>query len=174
MLPVYDPAMPRERSFEEWEQEQRERDPGWNRHIRDFEKARGPKRKVPLLLDENLEAEFVDDLRTVKDFRVTVGKPGIDDRALWDQARAMQAILVTTDGDFWDDRNFPLAQSPGVIIISGRSASEKTHTFAMAMVSWDVINTWRKVPGWLLGIKLRATQEDVRGKYWDGTSVVRV
>jgi hypothetical protein len=43
----------------------------------------------------------------------------------------MHAILVTTDGDFWDDRNFPLAWSPGVIIISGQSASEKTYTFAM-------------------------------------------
>jgi predicted nuclease of predicted toxin-antitoxin system len=167
-------VMPRERSFEEWEQEQRARDPDWDRRIRDFQRVRGPRRKIPLLLDENLEAEFVDDLRTVRDFRVTVGNPGSDDQALWDQARAMHAILVTTDGDFWDDRNFPLARSPGVIIISGQSASEKTYTFAMAMVSWDVIDGWRKVPNWLRGIKLKATREGVTGKYWDGTSVVRV
>lgn len=166
--------MPRERSFEEWEQEQRDRDPGWDRFIRDFEKVRGPRRKVRLLLDENLEAEFIAEIRAVGDFRVTVGRPGLKDQALWDQARAMKAILVTTDGDFWDDRKYPLPLSPGVVIVSGQTASEKIYTFAVAMGSWDVTESWRKVPEWMQGIKLRANREGARGKYWDGTSVVRL
>jgi predicted nuclease of predicted toxin-antitoxin system len=164
--------MPRQVPFDKWEHEQRRRDPEWDRSKLAFEKAHGPKRKVPLLLDENLEADFIDDVRTVKDFRVTVSNPGLSDQAVWEQARGMKAVLITADADFWDDRRFPLAQSPGVVIISGRSASEKAYTFAVAVVHWDIINIWRKVPFWLQGIKLRATREGVRAKYWDGTSVV--
>ena len=44
--------MPRQVPFDEWEQEQRRRDPEWDRSKLAFEKAHGPKRKVPLLLDE--------------------------------------------------------------------------------------------------------------------------
>jgi hypothetical protein len=64
------------KSFDEWERKQRELDPDWDRSVRGFLKMRGPKRKVPLLIDENIEAEFVAELQTVKDFRVVVGKPG--------------------------------------------------------------------------------------------------
>jgi predicted nuclease of predicted toxin-antitoxin system len=173
-LRLYDSAMPREQAFEGWEQEQRERDPSWDRRMRDFQRVRGPRRKVPLLLDENLEAEIINDLQTIRDFRVTVGSAGAGDPELWDQARTLGAVLVTTDGDFWNDRNYPLAQSPGVIIVSGQTASEKGYAFALAVVRYGVIEHWRKVPGWLRGMKLRATREGIRGKWWDGTSVIRL
>lgn len=62
---------------------------------------------MPLLLDENLEAEIIEDLRTVRDFRVSVARPGVTDRALWDQALRTGAILVTGDDDFWDDHRPP-------------------------------------------------------------------
>jgi Domain of unknown function (DUF5615) len=161
-------------SFDEWEREQRERDPDWDRYVREFEKIRGPKRKVPLLLDENLEAEFVRDLLTVKDFRVAVGTPGTSDDTLWDEARRSKAILVTSDMDFWDDRRFPIAQSPGVIIVAGRSADDKMYSFAFAVVSWGIIKHWRILPFWLRGIKLKSSREGVVGKYWDGGSVISV
>lgn len=61
-----------------------------------------------------------------------------------------------------------------MIILVGRSASAKTHAFALAVVSWDIVQTWRKVPLWLRGIKLKASKNGVVGKYWDGGSVVLV
>ncbi len=154
----------KQRSFDEWEREQRERDPDWDRYVREFEKIRGPKRKVPLLLDENLEAEFVRDLLTVKDFRVAVGTPATSDDTLWDEARRSKAILVTSDMDFWDDRKFPIAQSPGVIIVQLRPRGGLVgHHQALANTA-------------LLarGIKLKSSREGVVGKYWDGGSVISV
>ena len=169
----YDRRMPaRYKSVDEWERERREQDPDWDRFVRQFERIRGPKRKVPLLLDENIEAEFVDELRAVKDFRVAVGKPGASDSDLWNEARRSKAVLVTTDRDFWDDRKFPLAQSPGVIIVSGRSADDKLYSFTLAVVRWGIIENWRKVPFWLDGTKLKSSREEVNGKHWDGGLVV--
>jgi len=167
--------MPAKRkSFDEWEREQRERDADWDRLVREFQRMRGPKRKVPLLLDENLEAEFVDEVRAVKDFRVAVGPRGVGDETLWDEARRSKAILATADTDFWDDRKYPLAQSLGVIIVSGRLAEDKVHGFALAMGSWAIIENWRKVPFWLQGTKLKSSKEGVSGKHWDGTSVILI
>jgi hypothetical protein len=127
---------------------------------REFEKIQGPKRKVPLLLDENLEAEFVRDLLTVKDFRVAVGTPGTSDDTLWDEARRSKAILVTSDMDFWDDRRFPIAQSPGVIIVAGRSADDKMYSFALAVVSWGIIKHWRILPFWLGASSSRVQEKE--------------
>ena len=162
------------KSFDEWEREQRERDPDWDRFVREFQKIRGPKRKIPLLLDENMEAEFVCEIRAVKDFRVAVGKPSASDDELWSQARRSEALLVTSDMDFWDDGRFPLAQSPGVIILAGRSAQDKVYSFALAVGRWDIIRSYRILPFWLRGIKLKSSREGVHGKYWDGGSVVLV
>jgi predicted nuclease of predicted toxin-antitoxin system len=160
------------KSLDEWEREQRKLDPNWDRSVRAFQKMRGPKRKVPLLIDENIEAELIAELQAVKDFRVSVGRPRASDKQLWNEARHTRAILVTADMDFWDDRKFPLAQSPGVIIVSGRSADDKLYSLTLAMVEWDIVENWRRVPFFLDGSKLKSSREEVNGKHWDGTSVV--
>src|SRR5689334_22422653 len=123
-------------SYEDWIERLRERDPGWDRWVRDFENTRGPKRKVPLLLDENMELEVVAELREVKDFRIIVGRRGASDEIIWSEARRLKAIIVTSDMDFWDDRKYPLPQSPGVLIVSGGSAAKKIEALAFAVGAW--------------------------------------
>src|SRR5262249_8205640 len=173
--PSYDLRMvARRMTYDEWIQRQRERDPDWDRFVSEFEKVRGPKPKVPLLFDENMEAEVIAELRAVKDFRLNVGKRGSADQSVWNEARRLKAILVTADMDFWEDRKFPLAQSPGVIIVSGGSAQEKVEALAFAVGAWRIVENWRKVPNWLDGTKLKAHKSGLSGKHWDGETVVLI
>ncbi len=45
-----------------------------------------------------------------------------EDRFHYQQAGIMKRYLLTRDLDFWDDRRFPLNQSPGVLIITTSDA----------------------------------------------------
>lgn len=163
---------PSRKSFEEWEAEQRARDPNWDQFVKNFQRVRGPKRKVPLLLDENLEADFVAEIKAVEYLRVSVARAGAPDEAVWQHAMRIKAVLVTADVDFWDDRKFPLQQSPGVIIISGRSAADKVDSLATAFGLWAIAEKWRKVPNWLDGCKIKASRAGIRGKHWDGNTTI--
>jgi predicted nuclease of predicted toxin-antitoxin system len=166
-------AMPVRRiTLAEWIEQQRARDPGWDRFVDDFIRARGPKRKVPLLLDENLEADLAAQLRTVDYLKVTIGWLQASDEMVWGEARRTKQVIVTTDEDFWNDRKYPLAQSPGVIIVAGRSAEEKVESLAVAFGLWNIDNNWRKVPYFLDGSKLKASAEGVSGKHWTGEEII--
>jgi predicted nuclease of predicted toxin-antitoxin system len=163
---------PSRKSFEEWEAEQRARDPNWDRFVKAFQQVRGPKRKVPLLMDENLEADFVAEIQAVDYLRVSVGKAGVSDETVWQHARRIKAVLVTADLDFWDDHRFALQQSPGVIIVAGKSAEEKVDSLATAFGLWGIAENWRKVPNWLDGCKIKASRAGITGKHWDGNTTI--
>ena len=119
-------------TLDEWFETEQQRDPGLNRAIGHFMATQGPKRKVPLLLDENMEAEVLAELRGVSYLEVRVGRAGASDEMVWAEARRTRQAIVTTDNDFWDDYDFPLMQSPGLIIVGGRNADEKTKSLATA------------------------------------------
>jgi len=162
----------RKKSYNEWEDEQPRRDPDWDRRVREVAKLPSTKRKVPLLLDENLEAQIVAELSAVRGFRVAVAPGETEDPKLWELARRTKALLVTCDLDFWNDRRYPLAQSPGVIIGRGKTASHKIESLAMAFGSWDIVGTWRRVPWWLEGVKVKASLSEVQANAWrDGVVV---
>ena len=56
---------------------------------------------------------------------MAVAAPGTKDPGLWNQARTSGSILITADLGFWNDRQYPLAQSPGLVIVRGRTADDK-------------------------------------------------
>ena len=160
-------------TLEQWIAMQRAEDPQFDRHTDEFSRTTGPKRKVPLLVDENLEAAFVAELRAIDFMKVTVGQSGIPDEAVWATARRSKLVIVTGDEDFWDDRRFPLIQSPGVIIVAGSNAEQRIDSLATAFGIWSIKENWRRAPYFLDGSKLKASSTGVRGKHHlDGQLVI--
>ena len=79
------------------------------------------KRRPKFLLDENLGNNAADWLRSqglnVKTVR-ELGKGGASDQEIYQLARRDGRTLMTRDArDFWNDREFPLEGSPGLIVV---------------------------------------------------------
>jgi predicted nuclease of predicted toxin-antitoxin system len=79
------------------------------------------RKKWRFYADNNIESHIIDHLRGA-DFDVLAvsGRPGAQnsgDGFHYEQARQLDRYLLTHDDDFWDDRRFPLRQSPGVVIL---------------------------------------------------------
>jgi predicted nuclease of predicted toxin-antitoxin system len=127
---------------------------------------------VPLLLDENMEADVLAELRGEKYLKVTVGRAGASDEMVWAEARRTRQVIVTTDNDFWDDHVFPLVQSPGLIIVSGRNADEKVKSLATAFGLWRIHEYWRKAPYFLDSTKMRASAAGISAKLWTENQVL--
>ncbi|MDD2943920.1 MAG: DUF5615 family PIN-like protein [bacterium] len=85
--------------------------------------AKNTKYKWRFYADNNIERELVEHLRE-SDFDVLwiAENPRLsrqqEDRFHYQQSRKMKRYLLTRDLDFWDDRRFPLQQSPGALIIT--------------------------------------------------------
>lgn len=77
--------------------------------------------RLKLCADESVPAPFVVALRSagipVRTARDD-GMQGRDDNAILAWARENDRILLTFDGDFWDEHKFPLLKSPGMIFVA--------------------------------------------------------
>jgi hypothetical protein len=163
-------------SFEEWEAERVAADPHWGKRVREFSRTSGIPRKVPLLLDANLEVEFADELRGIRDFKVqTMANQSAGDPALWAEARKRGLVLVTADAGFWDDdHKYPIRDSPGLVVVSGRTYSEKAEAFAVAVIHWEIRWRYRIESSSLRGMKIKASRSGTSAKWWDGTRVITI
>src|SRR5467141_656077 len=78
-------------------------------------------KKPRFLIDEDVDADFASYLRDKNYDAITVveaGMPGAQDETVWQRARRENRILVSRNKKhFWDDRRFPIDQSPGVAIL---------------------------------------------------------
>jgi predicted nuclease of predicted toxin-antitoxin system len=89
-------------------------------------------RTVRLFADENIDAQL---LERIKSKRISVrsalgeGLSGRSDSDVLQWCNRNRRVILTRDGDFWDDRAFPLQQVPGVILLhplSGTSGEALT------------------------------------------------
>lgn len=128
------------------------------------------KRKWRLLADKHVEAEVVEFLRK-KGFDVEWVTEGsvlerCDDTCLWQHAAEKGRYLLTYDRDFWDDRRFPLKDSPGVLWIDVKNASEVGWVVVLLR---SLIRDYNPlpVPLDLRETKLKATRNHLRVKAID-------
>ncbi len=160
-------------SREDWEALQLERYPDWNSSS--LEQITGPKRKVRFLADQNLEDDLVDAMTSRPQFRIYRAPAGTDDDVLWHEARRHKRILITADGrDFLKDQKFPLHESPGLIVLTGRTASDKADAFVRAVDYAGLVYDYRVVgPTFLAGYKVRASAQGVYYRFasYDGMVV---
>ncbi len=161
-------------SREQWELEQRSLYAGWDKYARGLDKLHGPPRKLRLLADENLEAELVSFVDSIEGFRSIRLQAGLDDRALWNEARRRGHAILSADIDFWNDRLYPLRDCPGLIIVAGSTGKDRATAFLSAAVRWDLVRKHRAIPDFMHGLKIMARPNGTSGKFWsvDGDMVI--
>jgi predicted nuclease of predicted toxin-antitoxin system len=94
------------------------------------------RRKVPILLDENLaDPEVVQMLgRKKKNLKVRTVPAGTPDEQVWAQAKSLRAVVLTADRhDFWDDRKYQLQDCPGLVVLTGKTTRDHLQALSHAL-----------------------------------------
>jgi len=104
-----------------------------------------PKRKIRVFVDASLPQEFIREVSEYKAFKLVGSAEKESDTDIYKQARKLKALLLTSDKDFWDDRVFPLSQSPGVLIIEGTDLNEIDYAFGYFLAYFGIVDAVRKV-----------------------------
>lgn len=80
----------------------------------------GPHKKLKLFADANIPKPLIDELRSAGlaiDSAVEKDVATHPDGNILQIARKVDAVILTMDRDFWDDRQHPMQKSPGVIFV---------------------------------------------------------
>ena len=169
--------MIKRKTFQQWEAEQRARNPHWDRENRIFARIHGPKRRIHFLSDENIEDDLMAAVgRRRHSFKCSRATPGMDDDAIWRLARRQRRVLLTSDdSDFWNDHKFPVQLSPGLVILRGQSATDKLASFERIIRDWSLVEHYRRVgPEFLYHMKIKGSGSGTYAKWWDGGSLVQL
>ncbi len=87
-----------------------------------FKKSEG---KLRILVDENrLDQNLIKFLRKKFNVRMALKNKGLDDYNVYEQAMKESRVILTNDGDFWDDNKFPMHQTLGIIIVTAKDTKE--------------------------------------------------
>ena len=121
--------------------------------------------KWRLYADNNLEKEIVDHLRKSRmDVCWVAEEPHLhrekDDAFHYRKARELGRHLVTHDGDFWSDPEYPLRSCPGLIILATTDACIAKW---LVVLLRKLIRDYNPLPEPLKldGVKVRLTNEGV-------------
>jgi len=148
------------------------RNPKTRKSIDLFLKIKPPKRKVIVIFDRNVPESFIDIFLTVrwlkKQFKVLgIAIDKLSDEALIKAAQQSGAILITGDDDFWNDKKFRLEDSPGIIILKGRTEKQIIDSFLTALNIIDFVYGIRKFPDYMHGMKIKASSKQINIKFVD-------
>jgi len=61
-----------------------------------------------------------------------------------------------------------------LVVVRGRTADDKIAAAARAFGQWDIVEGWRRAPGWLAGLKMKASNQGVQAKWWSGSARVTI
>jgi predicted nuclease of predicted toxin-antitoxin system len=161
-------------TFEQWAAEQKALYPSYDRAVREIGRLHGPPRKVRLLVDENLGDDFARFVSSQPGYRGETAAKRLKDPPLWSIARKRNLALLTADHDFWNDRQYPLAQSPGVIVLVGASEGDRAVAFANLEHQYGLVSRCRVLPDFLLQTKITARTDGFSLKFLIDSDVVLV
>lgn len=162
--------MPRQITLQEWERK------------RAYEPANDAdavppwvKRKLRLLVDEDIGAELVARLSRDKRFKIFRLRPGSSDADLWREARRRGAVLLTGNWrDFWPENQYRIQDCPGLIAVTGRTVRERSQAFEYALNESTVFEDNARW-GTCRDMKIKATPTgklQVKRYYQEGEIVV--
>lgn len=119
------------------------------------------KRKIRVFVDASLPQQFAHEVNNYKAFKL-VGKATHEkDPEIYKQAKELRALLLTSDKDFWNDRIFPLSQSPGVIIIEGKNLKEIDYAFGYFLAYFGIIDGIRKISTYTERMKFKISRKGI-------------
>ena len=144
----------------EYLQKAYDEDPQFKKWLKDYWLSwHPPKRKIRIFVDASLPQGFVDELNNHKTFKL-VGKAKKErDPKIYEQAKKLKALLLTSDKDFWNDQVFPLSQSPGVVIIEGSNLKDVDYCFGYFLAYFGIIDAIRKIPTYPERMKFKVSRE---------------
>jgi len=134
---------------------QLENDPEFKKFLEDWLSWTPPKSKIRIFLDKNLPIEVIEEFKELKDiFKITgIASKGEDDRSIFNKARKLKALIITRDLEFWDDKKFPIKDSPGTIIVKGNNPERVSRSLGLFFENLDIIDAIRKIPDWATSTK---------------------
>lgn len=157
--------MRKRKTYEQW---LLEADGDLEKEGRWFAKLRVPERKMPLLIDENLDRELIPWLDEARCFHIHTLPKGRSDEQLWQFAVQNQYTIVTADEDFADDRRYPIHRSPGVVIVKGTTLEDKMYALAGLWGNMDITAYYSKLgPDFLAGSKTRTNRSGAAHRFHD-------
>lgn len=134
-----------------------------------------PKRKLRIFIDRNIPYEAVKELEKVKNFKIMgIAESDEEDRLIFDKARKLKAAIITKDEDFWNDRKFPLKQSPGILIVKGKTAGNVIDSLAWFFGLVGIFDAERKIAGWLEHTKWKISKSGYISKILNYKSKVEI
>lgn len=92
------------------------------------------RRKLVVLVDEDLSGAVLKWLEGDRRFRVLRLPAGTPDDALWHEARRHRAVLITGNArDFWSEQRFHIQHCPGLVVLVGKTAAERLRALQQAI-----------------------------------------
>jgi len=132
-----------------------------------------PKCQIRIFVDASLPQEFVHEVNNYKAFKLVGKAESEKDPEIYKQAKKLKALLLTSDKDFWNDRVFPLSESPGIIIIERDNLKDVDYAFGYFLAYFGIIDTIRKIPTFPERMKFKISCKGVVIKTLDYNSKVR-
>ena len=133
-----------------------------------------PKRKIRIFVDASLPQGFVAEVNNYKAFKLVGKAENEKDSKIYEQAKRLKALLLTSDKDFWNDQVFPLSQSPGVVIIEGNNLKDVNYCFGYFLAYFGIIDAIRKIPTYPERMKFKISREGFVIKTLDCDSKVSI
>jgi len=123
------------------------------------------KRKWRLYADENIDAATVKSLRNSGFDVLYVPEDNAlckqEDSLHYARARQLSRYLLTKDNDFWSDKDFPLHESPGLILLSGNTKEPMTAWLLRLLRKLVVDYNPLDEPIYLDQVKVRISEEGI-------------
>lgn len=132
-----------------------------------WEKRTPPKRKLRIFLDQNIPQQLRDEIISSTKFKAfeEVKFSNREDKEIYSYCSRDKTLILTADDDFWNDTNFPLAQSPGVVIISPVAPRADIDSLIAFFASFDLIGGIRRFPDFARKMKFKISQSGYALKY---------
>ena len=118
-----------------------------------------PKRKVGIFLDRNLPQTLKNEIIDYPKFKTfeEIEDKRKPDEDIYNYCYRNNLLILTLDKGFWNDRRFPLAKSPGVILIVSPSSSVSDYIKSLAafLTYFDLIGGIRRFPDFAKKMKFK-------------------
>lgn len=131
----------------------------------------GPHKRLKLYADANIPRVVIDELKAAGlpvETAVQDGRSTHADESIAQRTRQQHRVLLTLDRDFWNDRQHPLGQSPGIIFVDippdqPERAIDGLARFYGLFARYFPLNWWE-------GMKARVSEHRfvIRCYTWDG------